>query len=221
MFSFTIQKKSHLISMYIAISTSANLVTSVNFFQYTMKFSTRYNRTILSSLHFCDKIIHRYSTFFTPKSTRIPLGEIMFLSSQLNTFQDLLTARFVFWTPVLVSRFKPAIGPWKVDRRQTAAYCEAEQPENKISSFKCIGIINLISLAFKMLFLRNRGCAYYRLLLCHIHLSSDPLLQIAKRRCAESHTTCCATSAVWNTGTKTLSSKYSPCQVSFSKAEIK
>ena len=94
-----------------------------------------------------------------------------------------------------MSRFKPAIGPWKVDRRQTAACCEAEQPENKTSTFKCIGIINLISIAFKMLFARNRGCAHY-LLLRHIHLSSDLLLQIAKRRCAGSHTTCCATNAV-------------------------
>ena len=94
-----------------------------------------------------------------------------------------------------MSRFKPAIGPWKADRRQTAAYCEAEQPENKTSIFECIGIIDLISIAFKMLFPRNRGCAYY-LLLHHIHLSSYPLLQIAKRRRAGSHTTCCATSAV-------------------------
>ena len=93
-----------------------------------------------------------------------------------------------------MSHSKPAIGPWKVGRRQTAAYCEAEQPENKTSTLKCIGMIK-ISRAFNMLFLRNIGCAYY-LLLCHIYLSSDPLLQIAKRRCAGSHTTCCATSAV-------------------------
>ena len=122
-------------------------------------FSTQWNFPLATTDQFYHRFIFARKLFIVTalfsrrKVKGFHLERLCFFLLNWNTFQDLHIARFAFWTPGLVSRFKPAIGPWKVDRRQTAAYCEAEQPENKTSIFECIGIINLISIAFKILFL--------------------------------------------------------------------